>query len=374
MSLFPSITDALDRSTGTPVSLVARVSAVGNPEPCEGRAGYRITLFCPHEEQELTTAPLTSRAHVEIARAALKQGHRVLCHGFFDLAERASRSARPAFTFVLTGIERLRATTPLLCPTGDEQAEADALLDRLAAAPAGAATYLNEALHRLLGVRDRSLSERFRLAERAVVYAAVACGQVEGRTNPRPSLLLVSKPGMGKKILCDEALALNPVGYVVQSGMATPAGLSASVAHSAARGFHASAGLLALFDQGVAVLEDLHRLEPDRLQAIRDCLASVMEDGQLVASKAARGDFQAHTALQMSVNRQTDLRGRRAGALKGAGARLKDVGMTLDLASRVDYWCDLDVGDNACASAREMLAPPAGPPLTDEERRRSGGR
>ena len=192
-------------------------------------------------------------------------------------------------------------------------------------------------------------------AQRAVLYAALSTGQVGGRTNPRMSLLFVSRPGVGKKLLCQQALLLNPVGYPVQSGMATPAGLCASVTQ-AGGAFRASPGLLALGDEGAVCLEDLHHLDTGQLAALRDCLASVTEDGELYASKAARAGFRARTALHMSLNRRSDLRGRRLPP--GPGARLTDLSLTLDLLSRIDVLCDLDVGDDAARAAREMLAGP----------------
>lgn len=356
-SVLPSASAALDRA-GAPVSLVARVLSIGRPEGVEGRPGYRIAC-ADLLEDEFLLAPVTARALCDVARAALRRGHRVLCHGSFE--EVAIGKGRTGYLFFLAGIERLREALPLLAPAGTEAGDTDALLARLGAD--GIEPFLLDAAHRVLGVRERSLSARFRLAERAVLYAALSAGQVEGRTNPRPSLLLCSRPGTGKKVLCDQALLFQPAGRIVQSGMATPAGLSASVSQSAERGLHAAPGLLALSDQGVAVLEDTHRFDSGQLHSIRDVLASVMEDGQLIACKAAHGDFQAHTALQMSVNRKSDLRG---GKPASPAARLSDLGLTLDIASRFDFWIDLDVGDNAVAASQEMLT--WNPPMNEEEK------
>lgn len=356
--LLPSYFAALSAGPERPFRLVARLLRLGAAEAIGDEAGFPLLLL-DQEGEEFATAPLCGPRLAAPARRALLDGRRVLLAGRFT-------EVRRRFALSVEDLQPLAAATPLLCPAPEEIAAADAVLDGAEDLEA----LLLGGVHRLLGVRERSLSPRFLLAERAVIYAALCTGQVDGRTNPRLSLFFVSKPATGKKLLAEASRILQPVHHLVQIGMATPAGLNASVSQSPRQGFLARPGLIALADQGAVAIEDLHRLDSAHLQAIWDTLCATLEDGRLLGSKSGRACYRAHTSIQISVNRKSELRGRCPGA--SFAERLSDLSLTLDLLSRIEVLCDLDAGDDAEGAAAAMLAAPgpAETPLSEDERGR----
>ncbi len=139
-----------------------------------------------------------------------------------DKADGFRRKAR-----ILFQVERLcRASKPTYyCGRTPQQIRAtDALIDRLCQQGERAISdFVLSEFHQLAGVATGSLSARFQRGERLTLLQALSGGMVRQGVNDRLSLLAVSAPGSGKKVLSDLACFVSRVNDLSQPEQAETA-------------------------------------------------------------------------------------------------------------------------------------------------------
>ena len=248
-----------------------------------------------------------------------------------------------------------RASQPsLFCVrTPELLRDADALLEQLISQGEHAISdHLLNTFHARFGVATGTLSPRFQRGERLTILQALSGGMVRTGVNDRLSLLTVSPPGVGKKILADLAGFLAPLCEVVQPGLLSPAGLGARVEFRG--GWRAVPGVVPRTNHGTLVMEDIHRLDRADLNSVQSILMGILEDARVAPAKAAAATYEARVALHFNANPQSILGGS-SDETSDPLQRLLELNLPYDLASRIDVVLPIHSGDDAAQAAIEMV-------------------
>lgn len=367
--VFRSVTRALAAGDVT-LSFLARVVGISRPEFWGGRPAQRVQLRDIVDGRSIESLPIHDPDRVEEAESFLKSGSFVVVRGRFLPPSGPSDRPGPDGAPALMRVESFAPLTQqlsLLGATPEERAEADALLDRLAEDPEALYQYLYEEAFAILDIRPY-FNDRFNDCIRLMFLQAVSSGMVHYRTNPRLSVALFSAPGKGKKILTLLAELLAPLSALVQPGLVTPAGLSARTEQSPGGGWRCQPGALPNANRGVCTVDDVHRLPGAHLNAFQAILMSAAEDGVVAPTKAAAAVYESACGLLLNGNRRSDIEG--TPVPSGLTARLKDMGFTLELLSRLDTVVEVDCGDDPAYGTRHMAMNRYAPrtPRSDRER------
>lgn len=356
-----TIPAALERSgRGDAVRIVVRLKGATDPEmwPCNGRhhQGYRFELE-DVAGATLTTALTFNNTLTHAALRALQSGTPLDVVGSLAVVT-SGKKLVPALA--VHGLRSLSSALAAVGATRAETCEAETLLERLLCGadtsnPGAILDRVIDELRWLHRVETDGLPEGFTLAERATVLQALSTGQLPN-ANPRLHTLVVGLPGSGKKILAGYVNTLEPVCLPAQASSMTRAGLGAGTSRGK-DGLKAEAGLLPRAHLGAVVIEDLHGLRQSQREQVHSTLAQAMEDGKVGLSTMARQDFVAETALHYDLNRQSQLRADAKLAACGPRALVNDLGLRLDLLTRVDLIFELSASEkNAANCAKAMLS------------------
>ena len=357
------------RAGGEVVRFVGRVGSIGPPGVWDTGTGqhqcYRIAIE-DSEGNVLHTPPVSSEATWRPLKQALQQGAPVDVLGIV-IVFADHRGSHPMF--MPTRARFLDSCLAVVGATEKEITQAEVIIKEGIRSPGGLLHYIIQMLRVIVGVVAAGMSREFELAELAAVLQAATTGQLQN-ANPRAHLLLVGQPGSGKKIISSYVSVLQPLVLPAQASTLTRAGLAAGAVRKKDR-LVAQAGLIPSAHLGAVSIEDLHGLRPSQGDQVFSVLAQAMEDGTVDLSNMAMQRFICETALYFDLNRQSQLRADAQLGAGGARAMVADVGLRVDLLTRIDLIFELPAVTEATVdSAKDMLEIEAGNRPQGEQRRR----
>ena len=355
-----TVEELLDHGAlGGVVRFVGRVGAFSSPEIWSTAGSpdqvYKMS-FEDSEGRDLSSLTVSSRSTWEPLQRALRLGAPVDVLGtIFVLTDH--RGSHPVFMPL-----RARLLESCLAAIGATEAgirDAELLLHEGLSDPSGLPRFIIQKLRESLGVVGDGMTGDFELAELAAVLQAATIGQLSN-ANPRAHLLLVGQPGSGKKVISSYVDVLQPVLLPAQASTLTRAGLTAGALRKKG-GLVAQPGLIPRAHLGGVAIEDLHGLRASQRDQVFAVLAQVLEDGVVDLSNQANQRFVSATALYLDVNRQSQLRADAQVAVGGPRAMVADLGLRVDLLTRIDLILELPaIAEETIESAQAMCGADTG--------------
>ncbi len=385
-SRFPRFTSTSEASYlggNVATGIAVRVTKVHPPVQIGGLFHYRLTLMDLESEQQIITTPIRDPSLLRRARDAARNGTRMMVFGTLwalvldepddDPSSPAGRrqmqgpaeDKRPMHIDMLD-LRPLSRPTSMLGPSNEEMQTTQRLLDQLIATPGGLRLHLRSEARALTHAATAALSERFQIAEELIMLQALSYGQVLPNVNSRLSLYLYSHPGIGKKLLVEQARLFAPLSELVQPGMVSAAGLGARV-EMGPGGFVAHPGILPKCSGGVCTIDDIHRIAPRDVNILQAILMSVLEDGKISPAKAASATYESRCGVLLCSNPLSILKGKVVVKDDDPASRHKIISMPYDFMSRMDIVINLDCGDNAVRAAGDIARQSAYPETRHDE-------
>jgi len=355
-----TVEELLDKGAlGGVVRFVGRVGTFSPPEIWSTTGGqdqvYKMSLE-DNEGRDLSSMTISSRSTWEPLQRALRLGAPVDVLGsIFVLTDH--RGSHPVFMPLRARL--LGSCLAAIGATEGEVRDAVLLFREGLNDPNGLPRHIIQKLRESLGVVGDGMTKDFELAELAAVAQAATTGQLSN-ANPRAHLLLVGQPGSGKKIISSYVAELQPVLLPAQASTLTRAGLTAGALRKKG-GLVAQPGLIPRAHLGGVAIEDLHGLRPSQRDQVFAVLAQALEDGVVDLSNQANQRFVSATALYLDVNRQSQLRADAQVAVGGPRAMVADLGLRVDLLTRIDLILELPAfAEETITSAQAMCGAEAG--------------
>jgi hypothetical protein len=337
----------------TPYQFTGRVIACSEPYLDDNdQCAFDITLQSLRGGPQLRTLPFEDEEMYLSALYALEHGLYVHVKSILIIPEQKEKTKRTP-VLALVELRDVRSQTELLGSPPEVIKTADRFIEEHEKKKDGILEELTRAGYDYFGGVYTSRSDRTLQCERAVTLQALSAGQVGPTVNPRISMAIVSRQGAGKKMMSNLGLLYAPLGQMVQPTMLSLAGLGASVRMKGG-GYYSVRGIFPNCHLGFVGLEDEHRTSRRIVNDVHGALLGVIEDGVTVMTKAATAQFAAQTAVHMNLNRQSVINARLPGP--GLRGKLKDLGIPVDLLTRIDLLIELAFGDNPTEQAQDMVA------------------
>jgi DNA replicative helicase MCM subunit Mcm2 (Cdc46/Mcm family) len=370
--LYTTALAALRQGIGKAVSLLVRVTGIGAPEQSKDdpeRSCRRLRLRDMANTGEIYTVPVVDDDLIEKAHSAQQGGARVIVTGRYVPHGKPRRGAGPPLHFQIDGFRDVTSPLDLLGASPADRAAAEQKIQELSKEPDGIFHHIKETLERCFQVVPSACSERHKDMQRFVMLQALSAGQVNAMTSDRLSCLVVSASGVGKKILVLYGKALSPVCAEVEPHNFTAAGLTTVQEQREGGERLCHPGALPESDGGAFFLSDAHRVPKGPLTAtLRGSLMTVLEDGKVCPTKAARATYSARAAVHVNGNWQF---GPDAVQVEGESRSLSNIPLlSEDMLSRFDVVVILDEDEDPAQMARDIAMQQIRPLSPEEKKQR----
>lgn len=359
---------------GMPMAVVCQITAVRQSPGPEGEYAHTIFLSDCGRGKPIPMHPTTDLNLVDQAESILLGGGRVVAYGHF-LEQSARRSSDTVSQrFELVALRKDLRRTELLGASEQERTEIRAFVNGLLARETPGRIspiedFLSQELTELNYLVGLSNDHRFERILRLLMLQALSDGQMSPGSNPRLSIAMISDPGQGKGVLSRCAMMMAPVVTEVQPALVTPVGLGVRMEQVQGQGFTCRPGALPSAADGLCIAHDHHRWESRNVCQFQALLMNAVEDGVLKSTKASNLPYGAACAVLLNGNQKHMVEG--TPVPKGPRARLADLGLPLDLFSRIDVVLWVGIDKKLEEVARELAAQKLPPPSKDQEEERA---
>jgi hypothetical protein len=376
LPVYDSILRAMETSPpGHPLAVVVRITSVKPPSGARRQpgdpVGYSQRIFLSDLcNNQIETRPCTDIVLCQRADRLVKQGGLAVVYGrYLEDPPRRGQDAG-GLRFQIEALRTEVRCTERMGATAQEIAAARVKLDELAGKSGALMEYIQAEQALLDGVCTESMPERFKSCLNLALLQVASDGQVLDDCNPRLQIYVLSEPGQGKGVIGKFTKTVASIVELAKPSMTSLPGLSLRMEQRQGQGYISTPGAMARADREVCLVEDMHRAEGKELKEYHAVMLSVAEDGILRPAKVSHMPYQAQAAIQINGNHRHVIEGRPCP--KGVHQRLADIGMALDVFSRIDVVMSLCIGDDIDRVARELVRMRVHEPMdpAEKERRR----
>lgn len=354
---------------GELLALCVRVSSVRSVAPIqlEDVDSYVKGIFL----QDLTkgtaidTVPTTDLDLCTVAEEFLFSGEVAVAYGRFLPAPLRLNGKETRQRFHLEALRPSDQIHDLLGAKPDEMEAARQKRKELTKTPNGFEAYLKKRLAEIHQVVETRMSGRFSLAIKLVILQALSDGGIGSGANQRISTYYLSTPGQGKGVLSRYAETLAPLYATTQPALMSVPGLAVRMEQRKDQGWVVTPGAIPKAYRGVLTSHDVHRLPEKDASAYHAIFMATAEEGMYTPAKAGHSPFILECALHLNGNHRHLIDGRPCP--QGPRDRLADIGMALDLFSRMDVVASLCIGDEIRPLSENFAAQDLGKRMSREE-------
>jgi hypothetical protein len=242
-----------------------------------------------------------------------------------------------SYEILLADITHSDDALQIIQATPDEITAAEKLVKRLSRKNGAILEHIRGRLIDVIGIKGIEKSPLLDRSLCAIILQALSDGYDAKRSlSHKLHSLVVGSPAVGKKLLSEAVRILNPVSTEAHPAKVTVAGLAGRAVNKNGE-WRSEPGLIPLAHRGTFLIQDFHSVRSDIKRAVMAVLSMVMEDGRVVDATAAKQSHHALTAIHLDTNKISDVVLGDAGSASSGGARLKDLGVPMNVLSRFDF-------------------------------------
>ncbi len=210
---------------------------------------------------------------------------------------------REDFILQVFDAQRTTSALDLLGATTAEREWADSRLAELRNAGQSPIDYLERQLVENLHVVGLAEYPVLRQLLRFPILQSVSGGRLLDHTAGKLHLIVIGRPGSGKKLIGLAAACLNSRCGELSGAKITAAGLIGA-SYPTDSGWRSMPGIIPRADGGVVCLQDAHTVRPARLEDLAPVLQDLIEDGVLRDSVAGGVRREVDVGLVIDLNRK----------------------------------------------------------------------